>query len=139
MSITFSKRDTPPTLLERFKNAYYAFRMMAAPDIEAVLKELDGILEKEEDKHAALTEKRTVALDKLQPFEQSLVHSVASMTENWRGFFDQAMLFVDQLDTEDQLTIMRYIFETNRRVVTTLRFQQWMTKHADAILDHITD
>jgi hypothetical protein len=62
---------------------------------------------------------------------------IAAATDNWRDLFEHAMVYTDQLNVEDQITIMQYIFDGNRRIVNTLRFQQWMTMYADAILDHL--
>jgi hypothetical protein len=126
-----------PTFWDRCTSAFYAFRMQVKPDMQKVFDQLQEMQDEADEEQLTLEDKRAAAFVKLDPFTQSQIHSVAGATDLWREMYDQAMLFVDTLPVEDQLTIMQYIFAGNRRIVQTQRFRQWMAQHADAILDHM--
>ena len=127
------------SIWDRCTSAYYAFRMQTRPDVQRVLDEIEKMQKASEQKEEKLDDKRVAAMEKLDPFTRAQIHSIASATENWRKLYDESMLFVSGLPVEDQLVIMRYIFSGNRNIVTTTRFRQWMTNHADTILDYLPE
>ena len=130
---------TPPSFWERCQNAYYAFRMRTKPDLAYVLSRIDEFQANVDAKMLTLEEKREAAMVTLQGYEKSCIDSIAGRTENWRELFDQVMLHIDRLSVEDQLTIMQYMFAGNRYVCTSIRFRQWMSTHAESILDHLQE
>jgi hypothetical protein len=135
--------DSPPTFVERCLNAYYAFRMRTKPDIQAVIDRIDAIQAESqaaaEAQELALEDKIAAALVTFGGYEKAMVDSVAGATSNWRELFEHIMLYVDGLPAKDQVAVMQHIFRGNRNVVTEPRFRQWMSNHAEAILDHLKD
>jgi hypothetical protein len=127
------------TLIDRFRAAYYAFCNRYTPDVESIMQMLDDKHDREDEELEALGGKRNEAIAKLAPYDIAIVDSVHGCTENWRELFDQAMLAIEQLSVDDQITIIKYLFAGNRYIVTEHRFRQWMSNHAEALLNSIPE
>lgn len=140
MDVSFSNVPTKkPSLIERFAAAFYAFNMTVAPDMAAVLTEIQKIAEKNEE---AIADRQVIideAMDKLDPFNKATIESICGATLNWHLLFGPAMATIEELEVADQLTIVRHMFHSNRHIVRQQAFRNWMSRHADAILDALED
>jgi hypothetical protein len=132
--------DQKASFWDRCRNAYYAFQMKTQPDVKRILDEIMAMREKEIEKATALEEKHNQSIDKLMTgYDKALVHSVTGATDNWRELFDVLMLNIEALPVADQIVIMRHMYSGNKHIVATQRFRQWMTNHAEAILDNLPE
>lgn len=131
--------DLPASFTARIRAAYYAFRMKTQPDIERVLLEIKKIQDEEAAREITLEEKRAKALGNLDGYDSSCVESIAAGTANWRLLFEHTMTLVEQLDVQDQITIVRYMFSGNRQIVREQAFRAWMARHTEALLDSFTE
>ena len=127
------------TLKDRLSAAYHAFHMRYTPDVARMMKAFEEQRAAEDAELEALANKRNQAIEKLQPYDIAVIDSIHGRTENWRQLFDTAMLAIEALSVDDQITIMKYLFAGNRYVVTEHRFRQWMSNHAEALLDSIPE
>jgi hypothetical protein len=117
------------SVFDRFKAAYYAFRMQTRPDVAAVERAMEAYVQHQEqlqEEAEARQEKLRTAVERLDGFDKALVTSVASATANWRQLLGQVMPAIQQLDIEDQIGVMRHILKNNSQAAGDLAVRNWV-------------
>lgn len=133
---------TKASVFDRFKAAYYAFRMETRPDVIAVEKAMEAYVEHQERlsaEVAAKEEKLRNAVDRLDGFDKALVTSVASATANWRQLLTQVMPVIQRLDIEDQIGVVRHIVKNNSQAAGDLAVRNWAQSNMRDILANLPE
>jgi hypothetical protein len=124
------------SVFDRFKAAYYAFRMQTRPDVAAVEKAMEAYVQHQErlqKEDEVRQEKLRTAIDRLEGYDKALVTSVASGTANWRQLLGQVMPAIQQLDIEDQIGVMRHIVKNNPQAAGDLVVRNWVQSNTRAV------
>jgi hypothetical protein len=130
---------TKATIKERFVAAYYAFRQEHRPDFKAFLDKHNELSKAHEAAEQAREERRKTAIDRLDGYDRSIITSIAGGTSNAERLFDQILPTIEKLDVDDQLVVMKHIFEGNPSAVNHSAMRGWGRNHLRDLLANLPE
>lgn len=124
---------------ERVTNAWYAFQMKVAPDVEAALETLRKAAEANAAEQEAKRVARQAALDKLQPYDKAWVTAISTGAGNSDQLLSAVMPAIELLDVDDQVVVVRHIVVGNKQMTSHPAIRSWVMRNMRDVLANLPE